>query len=178
VKRFTVRVRLTTRPQALLSIAPVRFDPCALSRPRGSLAHSIFSATNQYVQVPLEGTLLLLESKSVECCHPKEKDLRVVCPPGLFNAQCSSREAEVKDCIEAAEADAMPGVRDVMNIVKPQDIGGEGTQTSKDPGITANAAGILSKAAVTHVVRAVLYAPVLAYGFGADRGRQGDVGDE
>ncbi len=65
-----------------------------------------------------------------------------------------------------------------MNIVKPQDIGGEGTQASKDPWITANTAGILSKAAVTHVVRAVLYAPVLAYGFGADRGRQGDVGDE
>ena len=65
-----------------------------------------------------------------------------------------------------------------MNIVKPQDIGGEGMQASKDPWITANTAGILSKAAVTHVVRAVLYAPVLAYGFGADRGRQGDVGDE
>ena len=38
---------------------------------------------------------------------------------GLFNAQRSTREAEVKDCIEAAEANAMPGVRDVMNIVKP-----------------------------------------------------------
>ncbi len=80
----------------------------------------------------------------------------VACTPGLFNAQCSTREAEVKDCIEAAEADAMPGVRDVMNIVKPQDIGMNGTQASKDPGITANSAGILSKVAVTHVVRAVL----------------------
>jgi len=72
----------------------------------------------------------------------------------------------------------MPRIGDIANVIEAQDVGGERAQAGEDAGIAADAAGILGKAAVADVVGAVLDAPMVADGLGADGGWQDDVGDK
>ena len=80
--------------------------------------------------------------------------------------------------MDAAKGDAMASVCDIANAVEAQDVGGERAQACKDARIAADAAGVFCEATVADVVRAVFYAPVVAYGLGALSGWQNDATDE
>jgi hypothetical protein len=99
-------------------------------------------------------------------------------PASARVVQRSIHDAHGEDCIDAAEGDAMPTIRDVMNAVEAQDVGSKGAQTRKDARITADAAGVLGEASVTDVLGAILDVPVVTDGFGTLSGWQHDVADE
>ena len=76
---------------------------------------------------------------------------------------------------DAAEGDSMSSVGDIANVIEAQNVGGERAQAGENAGVAADAAGVLGKAAVTHIVGAVFYAPMVPDGAGADGGGQNDV---
>ena len=83
-----------------------------------------------------------------------------------------------ENCVEPAKRDAVPGIGDILNVVGSQDVGGKRPQASKDARVAADPARIFSEASIADVVQAILNAPVPANSLGANRGRQGNVGDE
>ena len=92
--------------------------------------------------------------------------------------QRSIHDTHTEDRADAAKGDAMASVCDIANAVEAQDVGGERAQACKDARIAADAAGVFCEATVADVVRAVFYAPVVAYGVAALSGWQNDVADE
>src|SRR3954465_3057533 len=72
----------------------------------------------------------------------------------------------------------MSSVGDIANVIEAQNVGGERAQAGENAGVAADAAGVLGKASVTHIVGAVFYAPMVPDGAGADGGGQNDVADE
>jgi len=86
--------------------------------------------------------------------------------PATQALQRSIHDAPGEGYIDAAEGDAVPTIRDVMNAVEALDVDSERTQARKDAGTAADAAGILAEAAVADVVDAVLNVPVVTDGLG------------
>src|SRR6516162_961952 len=74
--------------------------------------------------------------------------------------------------------DAITCVADVLNVVEAQNVGRKGSQASEDPGVAANATGVLAEAAVADIMRAVFDRPMLADSLGTERGGQQELADE
>jgi hypothetical protein len=83
--------------------------------------------------------------------------------------------------VESTDGHAVSAIADVVNVVEPQNVGCEGSQTCKDAWIAANATVVFAEAAVTDVMRSILDGPMISDGSSAERGGQdelaGEVGD-
>ena len=94
------------------------------------------------------------------------------------NTVRSTHAAQYSSHGDRNKAPVMPGVADVLNVVEAQNVGRKGSQASEDPGVAANATGVLAEAAVADIMLAVFDRPMLADSLSTEGGGQQELADE
>ena len=96
----------------------------------------------------------------------------------LRAVQRSLHDPQREHCIDASDSDAIAPVTHVVHVVEAEDIGGEGSQASKDAGVAADPTVVLAEADIADIMQPVLDPPMATDGVSAGCGGQGNVGNE
>src|SRR3954447_9530430 len=92
--------------------------------------------------------------------------------------QRSLHDPQREHCVDTSDSDAIAPITHVVHVVAAEDIGGEGSQASKDAGVAADPTVVLAEADIADIVQPVLDPPMAADSVSAGCGGQGNIDNE